>query len=104
MSNLDLKEVILYDEKLPLGYRDVELERKILMNTYRKEGLREGYAIGEKIGREIGRKIGEEIGKKEGEEKVKKDVATYMLKMGYSVEDICAIIDLNPKIVEKLKS
>ena len=51
MSNLDLKEVILYDEKLPLGYRDVELERKILMNTYRKEGIREGYAIGEKIGR-----------------------------------------------------
>ena len=88
MSNLDLKEVILYDEKLPLGYRDVELERKILMNTYRKEGLREGYAIGQKI----------------GEEKVKKDVATYMLKMGYSIEDICTIIDLNPKIVEKLKS
>ena len=88
MSNLDLKEVILYDEKLPLGYRDVELERKILMNTYRKEGIREGYAIG----------------KKEGIDKVKKDVATYMLKMGYSVEDICAIIDLNPKIVENLKS
>ena len=80
MRNLDLKEVILYDETLPLGYSDVELERKILMNTYRKEGIREG------------------------EEKVKKAVATYMVKIGYSVEDICAIIDLNPKIIEKLKS
>ena len=34
--------IILYDEKLPLGYRDIELERKILMNTYKKKGIREG--------------------------------------------------------------
>ena len=58
MSNLDLKEVILYDEKLPLGYRDVELERKILMNTYRKEGIREGEEKGLIRGRAEGKTEG----------------------------------------------
>ncbi len=58
MSNLDLKEVILYDETLPLGYRDVELEERILMNTYKKEGIREGEERGLIRGRAEGKTEG----------------------------------------------
>ena len=43
-----------YSKKLPLGYRDVDLEQKILLNTYkiegRNEGLKEGLQQGEAKG------------------------------------------------------
>ena len=74
------EEMIRYSKKLPLGYRDVELEERILMNTYKKEGIREG------------------------EEKGKKNIASNMLKRGYSVEDICAITNLSVENVKKLQS
>ena len=44
------KEMIKYSKKIPLGYRDVAEEERILMNTYRKKGIREGEARGIKQG------------------------------------------------------
>ncbi len=81
------EEIMKYSKKLPLGYRDVDLEQRILLNTYKIEGLREG-------------KI---EGIKEGEEKGIKKIATNMLKRGYSVEDVCAITNLSLENAEKIK-
>ena len=44
------EEMIRYSKEIPLGYRDIELEERILMNTYRKEGKREGIREGEERG------------------------------------------------------
>ena len=82
------EEMIRYNKEIPLGYRDVELEERILMNTYKKEGIREG----------------EERGKEQGKTAEKYNVATNMLKRGYSVEDVCAITNLSLENVKKLQS
>ena len=82
------EEMLRYSKKLPLGYRDVELEERILMNTYRKKGIKEGLAKGEE----------------RGKKSEKQNIASNMLKRGYSVEDICAITNLSVENVKKLQS
>ena len=52
------EEMIRYSKKIPLGYRDVELEERILMNTYKKEGIREGEERGLIRGRAEGKTEG----------------------------------------------
>ena len=81
------EEMIRYNKEIPLGYRDVELEERILMNTYKKEGMREG----------------EERGIEQGKTTEKYNVATNMLKRGYSVKDVCAITNLSVENVKKLQ-
>ena len=62
-------------KNLPLGYRDTDLEQRILLNTYKNKGITSE----------------------------KNKVTTNMLKRGYSIEDICAITNLSLENVEKLK-
>ena len=38
------------NKKVPLGYRDTDLEQRILLNTYKNKGVREGLKEGEARG------------------------------------------------------
>ena len=40
------------NKKVPLGYRDTDLEQRILLNTYKNKGIREGEARGIEKGKE----------------------------------------------------
>ena len=78
------EEMIRYSKKLPLGYRDVELEERILMNTYRKKGIREG--------------------EERGKEQRALETAKYLLNKGFKEDIILGASGLTRKELNKLRA
>ena len=76
--------MLRYNKEIPLGYRDVELEERILMNTYKKEGIREG--------------------EERGKEQRSLETAKYLLKKGFKEDIILGASGLTRKELNKLRA
>ena len=78
------EEMLRYNKEIPLGYRDVELEERILMNTYKKEGIREG--------------------EERGKEQRSLETAKYLLNKGFKEDIILGASGLTRKELNKLRA
>ena len=88
------EEIMRYSKKLPLGYRDVDLEQKILLNTYKIEGRNEGL----KEGLKEGLQEGEARGIEKGIEKTAKN----MLGLNVDINTISKATGLSINTIMKL--
>ena len=88
------EEIMKYSKKLPLGYRDVDLEQKILLNTYKIEGRNEGL--------QEGLKEGKIEGIKEGKEQGIEQTAKNMLGLNVDINTISKATGLSINTIMKL--
>ena len=84
------EEIMRYSKKLPLGYRDTDLEQKILLNTYKIEGRNEGL------------KEGLQEGEARGIEKGKEQTAKNMLELNVDINTISKATGLSINTIMKL--
>ena len=88
------EEIMRYSKKLPLGYRDTDLEQRILLNTYKIEGRNEGL----KEGLQEGEARGIEKGKEQGIEQTAKN----MLDLNVDINTISKATGLSINTIMKL--
>ncbi len=62
-----------------------------------------GQYIGQEIGQQIGQELGEKIGERIGETGKTVQIVRNMIARGYSDEDICAIAECDPELVQEVR-
>ena len=94
-----VKEMIIFGKEIPYGYRDVELEDRLMKNTFRKKGLEQGI----KQGLKKGEKIGLELGIQQGMEQANMATAHNLLNMGMKPSEIAKATGLSLAEIAKIK-
>ena len=98
-----VKEMIIFGQEIPYGYRDVELEDRLMKNTFRKQGLEQGLKEGLKEGKEIGLELGIQQGMKQGIEQANMATARNLLNMGMKPSEIAKATGLSLAEIDKIK-